>query len=151
MSYLYYQNHKVRSIYIRNERGRLLLPFFIGITSPNLPITDGTKDEFRLRLPEARLCRNETALYFTRIPALQTLYPVASARKDRDIRRYTKKNMKNLRKRRERYLKGKRKPAPTLIISKSALDKNKLMPRESRTHTKYIIFAGQTIKEIWNN
>ncbi|KAA4772131.1 hypothetical protein F2841_15135 [Bacteroides fragilis] len=59
--------------------------------------------------------------------------------------------MKNLRKRREMYLKGKRKPAPTLIISKSALDKNKLMPRERRTHTKYIIFAGQTIKEIWNN
>ncbi|BAD50892.1 hypothetical protein DWY73_18715 [Bacteroides fragilis] len=59
--------------------------------------------------------------------------------------------MKNLRKRREMYLKGKRKPAPTLIISKSALDKNKLMPRERRTHAKYIIFAGQTIKEIWNN
>ncbi|KXU40542.1 hypothetical protein HMPREF2533_04380 [Bacteroides fragilis] len=50
MSYLYYQNHKVRSIYIRNEKGRLLLPFLWNHFT-NLPITDGAKDEFRLRLP----------------------------------------------------------------------------------------------------
>ena len=100
--------------------------------------------------PEQGSAETKQRLYFTRIPALQALYPAASARKGRDIRRYTKKNMKNLRKRREMYLKGKRKLAPTLIISKSALDKNKLMPRERRTHAKYIIFAGQTIKEIWN-
>ena len=41
--------------------------------------------------------------------------------------------------------------AKLLIYTKSALDKNKLMPRERRTHAKYIIFANQTIKEIWNN
>ena len=37
MSYLYYQNHKVRSIYIRNERGRLLLPFFMESLHPTSP------------------------------------------------------------------------------------------------------------------
>ena len=31
------KNHKVRSIYIRNERGRLLLPFFMESLHPTSP------------------------------------------------------------------------------------------------------------------
>ncbi len=100
--------------------------------------------------PEARLCRNETVALFHSDPGSAKLSTRQLRQERPGYPEIYQEEYEESPEETEMYLKGKRKLAPTLIISKSALDKNKLMPRERRTHAKYIIFAGQTIKEIWN-
>ena len=116
--------------------------------------------------PKARLCRNETAALFHSDPGSANSLPGSFGKKrpgypeiyqeeyeesPEAATEYFYKLSQDSNYIRRYRVKKDMKPAPTLIISKSALDKNKLMPRERRTHAKYIIFAGQTIKEIWNN
>ncbi|MCS3319999.1 hypothetical protein NXW73_01675 [Bacteroides fragilis] len=100
--------------------------------------------------PEARLCRNETAALFHSDPGSASSLPGSFGKKRPGYPEIYQEEYEESPEETGNVPKGKRKLAPTLIISKSALDKNKLMPRERRTHAKYIIFAGQTIKEIWN-